>query len=64
MRMLVVIGVIGFGLMACASPEQASSPDRLNQMIPLIEQGLPVLGIAHPPYAASRPRGGRGRGSG
>jgi 4-hydroxy-2-oxoheptanedioate aldolase len=33
----------------------------MNPMIPLIEQGLPVLGLAHPPYAAGR-GGGGGRG--
>jgi 2-keto-3-deoxy-L-rhamnonate aldolase RhmA len=66
MRWSVVLGVFGLSLLACAEPEpeQVQVTDRLNQMIPLIEQGLPVLGIAHPPYAASRPRGGRGRGAG
>ena len=57
----VVLGVVGLALLACAEPEQVQVTDRLNQMIPLIEQGLPVLGIAHPPYAARRRRGGRGQ---
>ncbi len=61
MRSNVVVGIVGLALVACGVPEQAQSPDRLNQMIPLIEQGLPVLGIAHPPYAASQQ--GRGRGA-
>jgi len=55
-------------LAACAEPtpeaEQVQVTDRLNQMIPLIEQGLPVLGITHPPYAAGRGGRGRGRGQG
>ena len=59
MRWSVVLGVVGLALLACAEPEQVQVTDRLNQMIPLIEQGLPVLGIAHPPYAARRRRGGR-----
>ncbi len=61
MRWSVVLGVVGLALLACAEPEQVQVTDRLNQMIPLIEQGLPVLGIAHPPYAARRRRGGRGQ---
>ena len=61
MRWSVVLSVVGLALLACAEPEQVQVTDRLNQMIPLIEQGLPVLGIAHPPYAARRRRGGRGQ---
>ena len=61
MRWSVVLGVVGLALLACAEPEQVQVTDRMNQMIPLIEQGLPVLGIAHPPYAARRRRGGRGQ---
>ena len=61
MRWSVVLGVVGLALLACAEPEQVQVTDRLNQMIPLIKQGLPVLGIAHPPYAARRRRGGRGQ---
>ncbi len=62
MRMIGVLGVIGLGVLACSEPEEGQSSDRLNQMIPLIEQGLPVFGIAHPPYAASRRRRGQGTG--
>ena len=64
MRYSVVLGVVGLALLACAEPEQVQVTDRMNQMIPLIEQGLPVLGIAHPPYAARRRRGGRGQAGG
>jgi hypothetical protein len=64
MRWSVVLGVFGLSLLACAEPARVQVTDRLNQMIPLIELGLPVLGIAHPPYAASLPRGGRDRGAG
>jgi 4-hydroxy-2-oxoheptanedioate aldolase len=45
-------------MLTSTAPGQAQSQDRLNRMIPLIEQGLPVLGLAHPPYTAGR--GGRG----
>jgi len=59
MRRNVLIGAITLAAMACAESEPAESPDRLNQMIPLIEQGLPVFGVSHPPYAAfQRRRGG------
>ena len=64
MRWSVVLCAIGLGLVGCAEPEQVEIPDRLNQMIPLIEQGLPVLGIAHPPYTPSRRGRGRGQGAG
>ncbi len=64
MRWSVVLGVVGLALLACAEDEQVRIPDRLNQMIPLIEQGLPVLGIAHPPYTPSRRGRGRGQGAG
>ena len=64
MRAIIVFGVIGLASLACAEPEEAQIPDRLNQMIPLIEQGLPVLGISHPPYAAGRRGRGRGQGAG
>ena len=46
MRWSVVLCAIGLALLGCAEPEQVQIPDRLNQMIPLIEQGLPVLGVA------------------
>tara|TARA_B100000959_G_scaffold287346_1_gene371316 strand:- start:5884 stop:6885 length:1002 start_codon:yes stop_codon:yes gene_type:complete len=64
MRWSVVLGVAGLAFLACAEPEEVQVTDRMNQMIPLIEQGLPVLGIAHPPYAARRRRGGRGQAAG
>ena len=40
MRWSVVLCAIGLALVGCAEPEQVQTPDRLNQMIPLIEQGL------------------------
>lgn len=64
MRWSVVLGVVGLPLIACAEPAQVAVPDRVNRMIPLIEQGLPVVGIAHPPYAASRRGRGRDQGTG
>jgi 4-hydroxy-2-oxoheptanedioate aldolase len=56
MRVKVLFGVIGLGLMACSEPDQGRLADHLNPIIPLIEEGVPVFGIAHPPYAASRRR--------
>ncbi len=64
MRWSLVVGVIGLGLLACAGLDEAPVSDRLNPIIPLIEQGLPIFGVAHPPYTAGRGRGGRGRGAG
>ena len=64
MRGSVVLGVVGLALLGCVEPEQVEVPDRLNQIIPLIEQGLPVFGIAHPPYTPSRRGRGRGQGAG
>jgi hypothetical protein len=68
MRWIVALGVIGLAVSACAEPEQGpqrvQTADRLNQMIPLIEQGLPVLGITHPPYVARRRFRGRSQGTG
>jgi 4-hydroxy-2-oxoheptanedioate aldolase len=43
---------------------QAQPADRMNRMIPLIQQKLPVLGINNPAYAPGRGGGGRGRGAG
>lgn len=57
MRLIVVLSALCLGLAACAGSEADASPDRFNQMIPLIEEGLPVFGVAHPPYVASRRRG-------
>ena len=60
MRWSVVLGAVGLALVASATSGRAQTHDRLNRMIPLLEQGLPILGVAHPPYAAGR--GGRGGG--
>ena len=58
MRWSVLVGVLFLGLQGCAAPEQeASETDRLNPMIPLLEAGLPVTGVSHPPYVAFRRRG-------
>ena len=72
MRWSVVLGAVGFAVIASAGPVQAqgaggraktATTDRMNRMIPLIEQGLPILGLNNPPYAAGRGGGGgRGRG--
>ncbi|MDA1080292.1 MAG: aldolase/citrate lyase family protein [Gemmatimonadetes bacterium] len=68
MRWSVVIGAVGFAVIASAGAGHAQSAasrtttDRMNRMIPLIEQGLPILGLNNPAYAAGR--GGRGQGAG
>jgi len=59
MRTIVTLAVMGLVSMGCRGPEVAPSQDRLNRIIPLLEQGLPVFGIAHPPYVAGRRRPGR-----
>jgi 4-hydroxy-2-oxoheptanedioate aldolase len=68
MRWSVVLGAVGLALVASAGAGRAQSAaggattDRMNRMIPLIEQGLPILGINNPAYAAGRGGGGGGRG--
>lgn len=54
MRSTVLLATIGVALVACSEPRAATTPDRLNPMIPLLEQDLPVLGVVHPPYTARR----------
>jgi len=62
---VVLVGAVALAWAACAEPEAApatvrdggshrSAADRLNPMIPLLEQDLPVLGVVHPPYTARR----------
>jgi 4-hydroxy-2-oxoheptanedioate aldolase len=59
MRVLVLFGIVGLALVGSTEPLQGQA-DRFNQMIPLIEQGLPIFGVTHPPYAAFRRRRGGG----
>ena len=61
MRRIVMLGVLGFALAQGAAPTPAQSQERINPMIPLLEQGLPIFGIQHPAFVAGR--GGRGRGA-
>ncbi|HKS07664.1 MAG TPA: aldolase/citrate lyase family protein [Gemmatimonadaceae bacterium] len=64
MRSTVVVAALGLVLSADVSSGQASAQtqttDRMNRMIPLIQQGLPVLGVNNPVYARGRGGGGRG----
>jgi 4-hydroxy-2-oxoheptanedioate aldolase len=66
-RSSFLLAVIGLTMTACAepaddaaagdmagAPRMASSSDHMNQMIPLLEQGLPIMGIIHPPYTPGR----------
>jgi 4-hydroxy-2-oxoheptanedioate aldolase len=69
MRWSVVLGAVGLGMLACAlhgegQSRPAANTDRMNRMIPLIEAGLPVLGVNNPAYAAGGGGGGRGGGRG
>jgi 4-hydroxy-2-oxoheptanedioate aldolase len=50
--------VLGLSVLALSAGGQAQAPRRLNPMIALHENGLPVFGITHPAIVA----GGRGRG--
>ena len=71
MRWSMVLGTVGLAVIAIAGSGQAqgaasrASTDRMNRMIPLIEKGLPILGLNNPAYAAGRGGGvgGRGRGA-
>lgn len=50
MRTSVALAVVGLTLLACTPPDQSPVVDRLNPIIPLLEESLPVFGVAHPPY--------------
>ncbi len=39
---------------ASGAPTMASSSDHMNRMIPLLESGLPIMGIIHPSYTPGR----------
>jgi 4-hydroxy-2-oxoheptanedioate aldolase len=58
MRARVMVGALCILGLASATRGEAQTGERLNQMIPLLEQGLPVLGITHPAITAGRGRGG------
>lgn len=59
MRLRRAVGVLGFAVLAAPGVVQGQNAQHLNQMIPLLQQRLPVLGIAHPAITAGR-GGGRG----
>jgi 4-hydroxy-2-oxoheptanedioate aldolase len=61
MRWSIACVALGLALSTDVVAGQAQPADRMNRMIPLIEQKLPVLGVSNPAYA---PRGGGGRGRG
>ncbi len=56
MRATVTAVVIGLALIGCREPRVEQGEDRLNQMIPLLQEGLPIFGVAHPPYVPNRRR--------
>jgi 4-hydroxy-2-oxoheptanedioate aldolase len=64
-RSSLLLAVIGLTLTACAepvddagaaagAPEMTATSDHMNRMIPLIEQGMPIMGIIHPSYTPGR----------
>jgi 2-keto-3-deoxy-L-rhamnonate aldolase RhmA len=53
------LALLSLALLAAPAGIQAQAQGRLNPMIALYEQGLPVFGVAHVPFVA----GGRGRGA-
>jgi 2-keto-3-deoxy-L-rhamnonate aldolase RhmA len=58
MRLVLALSLVAALALPAAVPVTAQSSGRLNPVITLHEQGLPVFGITHPPIVA---RGGRGR---
>jgi 4-hydroxy-2-oxoheptanedioate aldolase len=62
MRSRISVGLVGLAMLGSAvAGEAQSATGRLNPMIALHEQGLPVFGISHPGINAGR-GGGGGRG--
>jgi 2-keto-3-deoxy-L-rhamnonate aldolase RhmA len=59
MRLGRAVGVLGLAVLAAPGSAEGQTPRHLNQMIPLLEQRLPVLGVSHPAITAGR-GGGRG----
>lgn len=65
MRWSVALGVLGVAVLGCGGPqedqatamESGQTADRMNQMIPLLEQGLPIFGVSHPAYVVNARRG-------
>jgi 4-hydroxy-2-oxoheptanedioate aldolase len=64
MRSGITVGLLGLALSVAPSLLEAQSTGRLNPMIALHEQRLPVFGITHPQITAGRGGGGRGGGGG
>ena len=62
MRRSSVAIAISVALSADVAGGQGQPADRMNRMIPLIQQKLPVLGVNNPAYAPRMGGGGRGRG--
>ena len=62
MRRSSVAIAISVALSADVAGGQGQPADRMNRMIPLIQQKLPVLGVNNPAYAPRVGGGGRGRG--
>jgi hypothetical protein len=61
MQRRIVFGILTLALLASPAVSQAQNMGRMNPMVTLMEQGLPVLGMTHPAITAGR-GGGAGRG--
>jgi 4-hydroxy-2-oxoheptanedioate aldolase len=57
MRIRLTLGAIALATLATPTLTEAQARERLNPMIALHEQGLPVFGVTHPSINAARGRG-------
>jgi 4-hydroxy-2-oxoheptanedioate aldolase len=63
MRWSLILSVVAVAAAVDTVGAQARPADRMNPMITLMEQRLPVFGINNPPYFGGGRGGGRGRGA-
>jgi 4-hydroxy-2-oxoheptanedioate aldolase len=63
MRLRIMVLVLGLAVLFSPMVGAGQDPERLNPMIVLHEQGLPIFGVTHPAINARRARGAR-RGGG
>jgi 2-keto-3-deoxy-L-rhamnonate aldolase RhmA len=58
MRFRSVAGLLGFVVFVTPALAQTKSGTRINPLVALHEQGLPVFGVVHPPIEPGRSRAG------
>jgi 2-keto-3-deoxy-L-rhamnonate aldolase RhmA len=56
MRLRCVVGLLAFSLTVTSAAAQTKSAPRLNPLVALHEQGLPVFGVVHPAIELGRGR--------